>query len=204
MIITSIQQTTPGRMTILLDNGEVINSTLVVTTDLLLYSGKELDESGLSEIKTASVRSLAVDKSIEYISRKMMSAHELKKKLIEKGHSEDTADYCVDKLTQLGLINDFEYAKALASHYANRGYGPARIKNELIRHGIHREYYDEILEDVTVNEDRIKKIISMKLKDPTDRAQLKKTIDALYRRGFSWDEIKSAISNYTNSIEEYQ
>ena len=50
MRITAIRQTAPGRLTVCLEDGTEIKSTLSAVTDLRLYSGRELDEELGEEI----------------------------------------------------------------------------------------------------------------------------------------------------------
>ena len=38
--------------------------------------------------------------------------------------------------------------------------------------------------------------IRTRLTDPGDRAQVKKVSDALFRRGYSWDQIKHALNEF--------
>ena len=130
MQITDIHQTSPGRLTVTLAGGDEIKSTLGVVTDMRLYSGREMDPAAVSELKSASLRALARERALEYLSRRPMSCAELKKKLIEKGEDEDVAEYCVGWLSEHGLIDDESYAAAVARHYAAKGYGPGRVRTE--------------------------------------------------------------------------
>ena len=91
MRITAIRQTAPGRLTVCLEDGTELKSTLSAVTDLRLYSGRELDEDELSALRLASAHSLAREKALELLSRRPMSRQELKSKLIRKGQDEDTA-----------------------------------------------------------------------------------------------------------------
>ena len=69
MLITAIRQTAPGRLTVCLEDGTEIKSTLSAVTDLRLYSGRELDEDELSALRLASARSLSREKALELLSR---------------------------------------------------------------------------------------------------------------------------------------
>ena len=129
MLITGIRQTSPGRLTVGLDDGSEVKTTLGVVTDMRLYAGRELDGEAVNALKTASARALARERAIEYVSRRAMSRAELKKKLIEKGEDEDTAEYCAAWLAEHSLIDDERYAAAVARHYAAKGYG-ARGRRE--------------------------------------------------------------------------
>ncbi len=202
MIVSLIKQTSPGRLTVISDSGEEIKTTLGVVTDMRLFSGKELETAQADEFRLLSLRALAREKALEYLSRRSMSRAELKKKLIEKGYDEDTADYCVQWLTENGLTDDESYAAAVVRHYAAKGYGAGRIKGELSKRGIDRDLWEGALDAAPDSSGKIDKFISSRLTDPEDRAQIGKVSQALYRRGYSWDEIREALARFSAEAEE--
>jgi len=201
MFITNIRQTSPGRLTVTFEDGSEVKTTLGAVTDLRLFSGRNLEDELYEEFILSSRRSLARERALEILSRRSMSRHELKKKLIEKGEDEDIAEYCAAWLADNGLINDESYAQALGRHYAAKGFGPGRLKAELSKRGIDRELWEEALESMPVNEAKIDKFIAARLKDPTDREQVRKVSAALFRRGHSWDEIRTALSRFECEAE---
>ena len=202
MLISIIKQTSPGRLTVSFDNGEEVKTTLGVVTEMRLFSGKELDREKLEELRFLSHRSLAREKALEYLSKRPMSRRELYRKLLEKGEDEETAEYCVSWLSENGLIDDESYAAAVARHYAARGCGAGRIKTELNKRGISRELWEEAVENAPDNSAKIDKFISSRLTDPEDRSQVGKVSQALYRRGFSWEEIREALARFSAEEEE--
>ena len=195
MIITSVRKTSSERYTITVD-GEEVRSTLGVVTELRLFDGKNIDREQLEEIKLLSVRYLTREKALEILSRRLMSSGELKKKLMEKGADADTADYCVGWLTDNRLLDDAHYAEAVVRHYSAKGYGIAKIRNEFIKRCISREYWDDALESLPEDTEVIDRLVAQKLNDPEDRSQIDKLTSMLYRRGYSWDEIKSALARF--------
>ena len=203
MQITDIHQTSPGRLTVTLAGGEEIKSTLGVVTDMRLYSGREMDPAAVSELKSASLRALARERALEYLSRRPMSCAELKKKLIEKGEDEDVAEYCVGWLSEHGLIDDESYAAAVARHYAAKGYGPGRVRTELSRRGIARELWDGALDAMPENVDKLDRFISSRLHDPDDRDEVRRVSQALFRRGYSWDEIRRALERHRAGADDF-
>ena len=96
----------------------------------------------------------------------------------------------------MGLINDSEYAGSDVRHYAAKGYGASRIKQELRRHGVPREMWEEAMLQIPEQDAYLDRFIRTRLTDPGDRAQVKKVSDALFRRGYSWDQIKHALNEF--------
>ena len=201
-IVSAMRQTSPGRVTVTLCGGEEIKTTLNVITDLRLYSGRELDEEALKALRAASASALARNRAMELLSRRPMSEKELVDKLIRKGEDEETAADCARWLRENGFLNDESYAAAVARHYAAKGYGPGRVRAELSRRGVDRELWDDTLEAMPENTDKLDRFISSRLTDPEDRDQIRKVSAALYRRGYSWEEIRSALRRFNAETEE--
>ena len=202
MLIKALKQISPGRITVCLEDGSEIRSSLNVVTDLRLFSGKELDEEDIRALRNASGRSIARDRALEMMSRRLMSRKELHDKLVQKGESEENADYCVSWLSENGFLSDESYAAAVARHYASKGYGAGRVRTELSRRGVPRELWDEALGAMSETDGKLDRLISAKLKDPGDREQVRKLGNSLYRRGYSWEEIRSALARYSAETDE--
>ena len=201
-IVSAMRQTSPGRVTVTLCGGEEIKTTLNVVTDLRLYAGRELDGEELKELRAASRSALARNRAMELLSRRPMSEKELVDKLIRKGEDEETAADCARWLRENGFLNDESYAAAVARHYAAKGYGPGRVQAELSRRGVDRELWDDTLEAMPENTDKLDRFISSRLTDPEDRDHVRKVSAALYRRGYSWEEIRSALRRFNAETEE--
>lgn len=203
MTVTAIRQTSPGRLIVSFDNGEELRSTLGAVTELRLYSGRELDEAEFEAFRSLSARSIAREKALELISRRSMSRKELTDKLTAKGEAEDVAEYCAGWLEENGFIDEERYAQQIARHYAAKGYGAGRVRAELSRRGLDRELWDAAMAAMPAGDEKLDRFIASRLKDPEDRDEVRKISSALYRRGYSWEEIRSALARYNAPQEEY-
>ena len=202
MKLIEIKQTSPERFTLIFDDGRQMKSSLGVITERFLHSGAELSDAEYDELYSASTLSLAKARALRIINTRPMSRREMYDKLVSKGETPDNAELCADWLCDMGLINDRSYAASVVRHYAAKGYGVSRIKQELKRHGIDRALWDEALEELPEQDDYIERFLRSRLTDPGDRAQVKKVSDALFRRGYSWEQIKHALNNF-NSQEDF-
>ena len=201
MRVVSLKQSSPERVTVCLDDGTEIRSTLAAVTELRLYVGRELDDTALDELRRESSRSLGREKALELVSQRQMSLKELLQKLKDKGFDEETANYCADWITERGLIDEERYAAAIVRHYAAKGYGAGRVRQELMRRGIPRELSDEALGAMPEGNDRLDRLIAAKLRDPDDRDAVRKLSASLYRRGFSGEEIREALERARAAFE---
>jgi len=194
--LREIKQTSPERFTLVFDDGTELKTTLGIITERFIHSGMDFDEDAYNELVSACTLALSKARALRIINARPMSREELRKRLIEKGETPDNAEACAEWLCQMGLINDTEYAGSVVRHYAAKGYGASRIKQELRRHGVSRELWDEAMSQMPEQDEYLARFLRSRLTDPGDRAQVKKVSDALFRRGYSWDQIKHALNEF--------
>lgn len=193
----------PGRpWTILLEGNETLRVGEGVVVDFALYQGKDLDEDALEELKQAAFTANLREKAVSLLTGRLLSAGTLREKLLAKGGSPQQVEDIVRWAQDIGLLNDEEYAKALARHYQAKGYGMYKIKDELYRRQVPREYWEDALAALEEPDDIIDRFLEGKLKDPEDRKQVKKVSDALVRRGFSWSQVSSGIERFRRNWRE--
>ena len=202
MVVTALRQSSPGRFLVEFDGGAALRSTLEAVTDARLYVGMELDEEAFEELKRSSSKALDRQKALEMLSRRPYSRRELKDKLLRRGTDEQSVDECIAWLDEHGFLDDGEYAGAVARHYSAKGYGAGRVKTELRRRGIERELADETLAELPENTEKIDAYIARRLSDPKDRDSVRKIGAALFRRGYSWEEIRAALRRFDTETEE--
>lgn len=200
--VTGIRQTSPERFVLEFSDGSELKTTLSVLTDRFIHTGTELDDEAYSALHSASTLSLCKARALRIINARPMSQQEMRKRLIEKGEVEENAEAATLWLCDMGLIDDRRYAASLVRHYAAKGFGRARITQELRRHGIGHELWDEALCEMPEQDDRLRSFIASRLTDPDDKVQVRKISNTLFRRGYSWDEIRHAINQYIS--EEFQ
>ena len=169
MRIASLKQVTAEHVTVIFADETEVKSTLGVVTELRLFSGKELDECGTEALIRDSHRALMREKALELVSQRQMSARELNRKLRDKGADEETADYCVQWILERGLIDEERYAAAIVRHYAAKGYGEGRIRQELMRRGVPRDLWEDALEQMPEDTSKLDRLVASKLRDPGDR-----------------------------------
>jgi len=193
-----------GRWLVQLENGELLRVGEGEVISFSLYSGMELEEEKLAALHEAARISDFKEYALNALSVRAMSRHELRQKLEEKGCAPLQAMEIADRLTELGYLDDRAYAAALTKHYAAKGYGPYKIKDELFRRGVPREFWDEALEAGETPDRAIDDFISRKLDriQQPDRKDLKRVSDALARRGYSWSDISAGLRRWGAEVEE--
>ena len=93
--------------------------------------------------------------------------------------------------------------KAFVRGYTRKGYGAARIRQELTRRGIDRDTAEAAMQTFSPDEAQMLALLEKRLRgDVSDRKEVEKAVAALQRRGFAWNDIKRALETYGNSLPE--
>ena len=166
---------------------------------------KEIYEEELTELLDSVSFRRAYNKGLDLLSRRPYGVNELIKKLCEKGHEKEASEKACDRLLELGLLNDEEYARILANDLLERkNYSTKRIKQELSFRGIPREIIENTVDSLDNDaENRIILVIKKKyINKLNDEKGRKRAVDGLMRLGFSYSEIKSALKEISEFTEE--
>lgn len=196
-------QKVQGRWIAVFADGSKLKLTDREMVDFALYAGLDVPEAAMEQLRDAAGESAARRRAVNILSARPLSRKELEKRLIEKGETPAHAAAAADYMEHLGYLNDEAYAKMLAEHYAAKGYGPRKVRDELYRRGVSREFWDAALEGLGEPDDTLDTLVAAKLRATPrpDRAALKKVSDALARRGYGWSDISAAIRRYQREHE---
>ena len=199
-----------GRWLCHLEDGTILRVTENEVACFGLYSGIELTEELREQLEEAVRRGEVKEKALRLLSGRPMSRKELVDKLTARPRDkekepvpEELAEEAANRLEELGYLNDAEYARTVARHYAAKGYGERKLRDELWKRGVPREYWDQALEEVQDPTDAMDAFIRRKLMGSTaDRETLGKLSAALARRGYRWEDIRAALSRYGETFED--
>ncbi len=164
---------------------------------------KEIDEEDLEELREDIEMRRAWLKALDLLSLRSHSQKELIVKLRRK-YSQETAEAVAHKAAELGLIDDEAFAEMYARELIERKkYGISRVKNELRLKGISSHIIESVI--FSLDFDSKESIINLverkyarKLSDEKGRRQV---IAALQRLGYSYSDIRAALSEFDISDE---
>ena len=193
-----------GRWLVHLSDGDLIRVTENEVVSFRLAVGTDLDEDALSALRAAGAGSNARDLAAKLIGCRPQSRKELLDRLKEKGIAEPDALDAADWLEDLGVLDDAAYACTVVRYYSQRGYGRKKLESELYRRGVPRDCWEDAMREAAPAEDGIARYLAAKLRgrDPNDPKEIKRVSDALLRRGYSWNEVRSGLQAYGSRIEE--
>ena len=148
--------------------------------------------------EAAKKRALSLLDKRDY-SRKMLID-----KLTEKQIPEADAAEVADWLCSMGVVDDRRYAGLVARHYAQKGYGPRRIREELFRRGIDRELWEDALGELPDSDNTVYRLVCERLRGSQAPEDMERVRNYLLRRGFSWEEVRGAMEHYRTEFEDTQ
>ena len=186
-----------GRFLVVLEDETILRVTEEELLRFGLRSGDELEEEVLAALQKSAKTSQVKAKAAGMIGRRALSKSELQRRLVRGGAEEADAQAAADWLEDIGAVDDPAYAAAVVRDYGRRGYGPAKIRQELQRRGVPRELWEEALEELPDSDGILDALVQKRCRgDLADPRELKRVSDSLLRRGFSWAQVKAALSRY--------
>ena len=170
-------------------------------------SGDEIDEEELTAFKEAAGSRCAFNSALNSLDYRDHSEREIRTKLLRK-YDADCVEEAVRKLVELDLVNDERYAENYARElYEHKKFGKMRIKSELRAKGIAADIANEAVDALFEEEepDNIQRIVDIigkryynRMNDDVGR---KKVFAALQRMGYSFSDIREAMSEFSD--DEY-
>ena len=191
------------RVLVHLENGDILRITGAELLQFGLYQGLDLPPETLDALREAARRSDTRRRGAGMASGRMLSKKELTDRLTKKGASPEDAADTADWLEGLGAVDDAAYAGVIVRHYAAMGYGPQRVRQELHRRGVPRELWEQALEQLPPSGEAIRKFLRTKLRGrPLTPEDSRRLAAALQRRGFAWQDIRPALYELGQEIDE--
>lgn len=213
MKITALSGQTKNkdRVNVMVDGAYRFSLDVFQIADLGIRVGKNYTEEELVELETESQFGKLYGRALEYTMMRPHSAREIRDYLWRKtrttkyksrsgelkereGVSQTVADRVYDRLSEKGYIDDEKFAKFWVENRNQRkGSSARKLRSELQAKGVESSLIDSALADTSrTDEDELAKIVAKKRARYPDE---QKFMQYLARQGFTYDDIKSALSD---------
>lgn len=167
------------------------------------FSGMELSEEELTCLREKNAAALTKARAVRILTATSVSGRELQHRLEQKGSSPENAEDTVRWLEELQLLNDRQLAEAIVRRESAKGYGKARIRQTLYQKKIPRELWDEALERMPEMDDLVAEFLQKRFGGTKpDEKERKRAVDALVRRGHTWETIQNALDRYLTAFRD--
>lgn len=136
------------------------------------------------------------EKALRLLEYRNHSEKELERKLKIAGASDEDIEKVIEFLKEYNLLNDRDYAKRLAHDLQNlKKYGSRRIYSELVSKGIEPEFIEEAISELCeFDYDVFLGMVEKRIKGDFDKKNKDRVIRYFLGSGYSYDQIKQAIS----------
>lgn len=199
MLITAVEERKKGMSALFIDGEYAVSIDTVTLISSGKKTGSDITDEELYELLEKSKINRAKEKALYLIEYRARTRKEIMDKLIPL-YGENAAELAVERLEELGLIDDEAFAREYAQQLlTKKKYSIKRASFEMQKKGIERDLIDEILEEL--EPDPVEQIVSLLetkyaryLDDEKGRAR---AVNGLKSMGYSWYDIKEAMAEFT-------
>ena len=194
------QKKDPDRASVFIDDAFAFGLDVELVVKEGVRKGVHLTAAAQRKLLTDQEVYAAKSATLGYVADRARTTGEVRRMLARRGFDADLAEDTVAAVERLGLLDDAGYALAFArSRFDARGYGPQRIRQDLIKRGVARDLIDAALdelpqEDVSAEarEQAAGKWRTLSGEEDL-RKRKKKTMDFLVRRGYTYGDARDAV-----------
>ena len=202
MKITKIvhQEKIRDRYSVFVDDRYAFSLSEGALLDSKLAAGQELSKGELKHWKQESADDKIMDMALRYAALRLRSTWEVEQYLRRKKASLALAKKILNKLSNIGLLNDEAFALAWAANRRLlRPTSKRKLQQELRAKRVPDEVIDITLAVETGDEQAaLGELIAKKRNLSKYKADPLKLMQYLARQGFSYDDIKSALTRGEN------
>lgn len=193
-VITGIERQ-QGRVRITVNEEVVIRVPLSLFRERPLEAGAPIDLAEYDQWLMVRQYRHALDRAVAYLAARARSTKEVADKLHQCGYLPSTVEMVICKLSQMGILNDADFAAQWVEERSGKFLGKRRIRQELQRKGIAANAAQIALEAFEDEEQQAlalaQKLAPRYLKEASPKGA-QKLMQALVRRGFDWETAKAA------------
>jgi regulatory protein len=194
----------PGRVRIMVRGRVVLTIPHQVADAERLTPGMRLSEPLYARLCRAADEEAAFRTALLKLKSRPFAEHDLKRRLVLKGHPPGAAAAAVERARAAGLVDDAQFARHFIETRSARGRGPLRLRRELAAMGVDRFLVDRTLAAVSGEGEgepaQIERLLQRRLPQlrglsrPVTRRRL---LSFLARRGFSGLAAREAVERAT-------
>jgi regulatory protein len=185
-----------NRYEISVEGGPAFRVSETILAKSGLYSGMSIDEESIDKIVLADARERAHQAAVNFISYRPRSSKEVSDKLTRKGFEPEIVAAVVDRMRELMLLNDVEFARMfIRDKLRGKPMGRALLRQKLREKGISFQASESVIKEYVTDENEQEAATALamrKLKASQSRfsrletpLRQKRIAEYLLNRGFS-------------------
>lgn len=203
------QKKKPHRVSVFIDDTFAFGVHVDLVVEFGWQKGRFLGVDEQQQAITADRARAAGEAALAYLGHRARTVHEVRQKLMRSGYDEAVAERTVGRLLELGYLDDAAYARTyVQARFSNKGYGPGRLRGDLLRRGVAAQHIDAALDELLADDDVLEAARAHaekrwpRLAAETNPLRRRQKLSAyLVRRGFTYDIARRVVEELENQCE---
>ena len=191
----------PGAVRVLVDGRLFCTVHEAAIAPAALEVGVEWTPDRAGQAGRAADQEAAWRALLRALERRSYALAELRRRLVQKGHPPEAADFAIGRAVDARLLDDASFARNFVETRAARGRGPARLRRDLLALGVARASIDAALAaqwsepeaHLTIAADLAKKRARQLRGLPRD-VRRRRILAFLGRRGFTGRRVSELVA----------
>lgn len=191
----------PARVTLFVDRRRIGRILLDTKGDHRLEVGTPWTESLAATLGDELSRGNAYRAGIRILTKRAKSGKELGRKLKEYGYEPAAIEWTIERLTELQVLDDENYARMVVrNQLARKPAGRRLLVGKLREKGIESSLIDSVLDEALEDRDTLadaRKLAQSAARSISDRhepeVRIRRITGRLARRGFDFDVIRKVV-----------
>src|ERR671916_1302019 len=163
-----------------------------------LRGGVALSLEELDGARVAGERALAMTRALTFLGYRARSEKEVRDRLRRYGYGEETVENVIERLKELGYLDDEDFARLVVREKARR-YGPRRLSAELRRSGVDAEIAREVVDEEFAGRSELEEarsVAAQRYNRGGSYAEARRVYGFLVRRGYSSEVCAEVAREY--------
>lgn len=203
-----IQANNRDRINIFVDHQFLLGVSTIVVLQMGLRVGQDLSPDQLEQLRHEEALQQATNRALNYLSFRPRSREEVRRYLRKKETPSELIDTVMQRLDDLGLINDQSFTEFwIESRERSHPKGAQALKNELRMKGVKRELVDELVNDEqdekhALRAGRKKAVLLVRQSEMDFKTFRARLGPFLQRRGFSYEVCTRVVRALWKEVQD--
>jgi regulatory protein len=201
-VVTALRATRRGRISVFVDGAYVCSVSEALLAKRRLHQGLELDEDDLAVLRQQASAERVLADAHRLLAQRQRSREELRRRLLQKEHTDEAVADALTRLEQDGLLDDRAFAAAfVADKRRLGGWGEVRIRRGLLEFGVAPDAVDAALG--ATDDDELGRALDIRRRGGPPRLPLetarRRAYALLQRRGFPGSVCYAAVQRWSGA-----
>ena len=191
----------PVRVSLRVNRQRVGRILLETKASLELEVGTPWTEQLAEQLREELDRGNAYRAAVRILTKRAKSSGELRRKLREYKHEPEAIEWSIERLIDLGVLNDEEYARMVVrSQLSRKPAGRRLLTGKLREKGVDQSIVQRVLDEMLEERDTLadaRKLAEQAARSISDRHETevrrRRITGRLARRGFDFDVIRKVV-----------